>query len=424
MSVPTATADMVTGASPHADDAPVAASNRALRLGVLATHPIQYHAPLHRTLAAMPGVDLTVYFAHRPTPDEQGVGFGIPFSWDEDFVAGYHHVWLPNAADARRVRTKKPFRDRFWDYDVPEIAGIIAREGYDAFLLHGWRVLADWQALRACETRRVPALVRGDSQLRDDPPLKRAGKRMLYTRLMRQFAACLSVGQRSEEYFRYYGACHIVRSPHFVDNRLFAARMAAAMPHRELRRTHWRIPPEVLVVAFVGKLLPRKRPQDLIRALHGLRATHALFVGDGPLRGECEDLARRLAVPATFAGFLNQTTLADAYASADVLVVPSDRRETWGLVVNEAMACGLPAVVSDAAGCAPDLIEEGVTGYTYPAGNVAALRNRIECFLIDPASGRRMGAAGALRIAAYSPEAAASGVVHAARAAAGQDAWP
>ena len=139
----------------------------------------------------MPGVELTVYFAHQPTPDEQGVGFGIPFAWDEDFVAGYHHVWLPNAADVKRVRTKKPFRDRFWDYDVPEIAGIISREGYDAFLLHGWRVLADWQALRACEARRIPVLVRGDSQLRDDSAAQALAKRPLYTRLMRRFAGLL-----------------------------------------------------------------------------------------------------------------------------------------------------------------------------------------------------------------------------------------
>jgi glycosyltransferase involved in cell wall biosynthesis len=395
-----------------------------LRLGVLASHPIQYHAPLHRTLAAMPDVSLTVYFAHRPTPDEQGVGFGIPFAWDEDFTAGYHHVWLPNAADARRARTKRPFRDHFLDYDVPEITGIIAREGYDAFLLHGWRVRADWQALRACEAQRIPVLVRGDSQLNDDDSLKRSIKRVVYPRFVRRFAACLSVGRRSEEYFRYYGARHIVRSPHFVDNDYFAKKTAAALPHRDVRRTHWRIPLDALVVAFVGKLIPRKRPQDLIRALQGLASTHALFVGDGPLRAECEDLARRLGVPATFAGFLNQSTIGDAYASADALVVSSDRRETWGLAVNEAMAAGRPAVVSDAAGCAPDLIEEGVTGYTYPAGNVGALRNRIERLLRDPEAMQRMGAIASTRIAAYSPAAAAAGVVQAATAAAGRAAWP
>jgi glycosyltransferase involved in cell wall biosynthesis len=373
----------------------------------------------------MPGVALTVYFAHRPTPDEQGVGFGVPFSWDEDFVAGYHHVWLPNSADERRIRSKKPFRDGFWDYDVPEITGIIAREGYDAFLLHGWRVRADWQAMRACEARRIPVLVRGDSQLADDSALKRSVKRLMYPKLVvGRFAACLSVGIRSEEYFRYYGARHVVRSPHFVDNEYFAKRTAAALQQRDVRRTHWRIPLDALVVAFVGKLIPRKRPQDIIRALQGVGATHALFVGDGELRTECEELARRLGVPATFAGFLNQSAIADAYACADVLVVPSDRRETWGLAVNEAMASGRPAVVSEATGCAPDLIEEGVTGYTYPAGNVGALRNRIEHFLRDPAAMRRMGAIAGARIAAYSPAAAAAGVLHAAQAAAGRRAWP
>ena len=76
---------------------------------------------------------------------------------------------------------------------------------------------------------------------------------------------------------------------------------------------------------------------------------------------------------ASFAGFLNQSELPAAYTAADVLVLPSDGGETWGLVVNEAMACGLPAIVSDAVGCAPDLIEEGKTGFTHPMGDSAAL---------------------------------------------------
>ena len=67
-------------------------------------------------------------------------------------------------------------------------------------------------------------------------------------------------------------------------------------------------------------------------------------------------------------GFVNQSELPGIYASADVLVVPSDFRETWGLVVNEAMACGTPAVVSVAVGCAPDLIMEGLTGAIFPCG--------------------------------------------------------
>jgi glycosyltransferase involved in cell wall biosynthesis len=79
----------------------------------------------------------------------------------------------------------------------------------------------------------------------------------------------------------------------------------------------------------------------------------------------------------TIAGFVNQQELPSWYAAADMLVLPSDSRETWGLVVNEAMAAGLPVVVSDAAGCSPDLVREGENGFTYPCGNVGALVDRL-----------------------------------------------
>ncbi|MEX2399812.1 MAG: glycosyltransferase, partial [Rhodothermales bacterium] len=107
----------------------------------------------------------------------------------------------------------------------------------------------------------------------------------------------------------------------------------------------------------------------------GSRPIHALFVGDGPLRGMLEAEADPERVH--FAGFRNQTELPACYAAADALVLPSDGRETWGLVANEAMACGLPVIVSEAAGCAPDLVREGETGFTVPLGDIEALAARL-----------------------------------------------
>jgi glycosyltransferase involved in cell wall biosynthesis len=393
-------------------------------LAALATHPIQYHAPLHRAVGATPGVDLTVYFAHKPSAIEQGFGFGVPFSWDEDLLSGYRCVFLDNLADERRVERRKPFRDAYADYDTPEIEEIVAAEKFDAFLLHGWRVRSDWQAMKACRGHAIPMLVRGDSQLRDDAAAKRLIKRLTHRWFMRRFAACLSVGQRSEAYFRYYGARHIVSSPHFVDNRLFAQRAAVSVLQRDSRRAAWSVPSRTLLLLFAGKLVARKRPLDLLRAAHRMRGVHVLFAGDGPLRRECAAMATRLGVPVTFAGFLNQSAIADAYTAADVLVLPSDRRETWGLVVNEAMACGRTAIVSDAAGCTPDLIREGETGFSYPAGDIDALREQIRYFVDVPDAAERLGRAARIHVAQYTADAAAAGVVSAAKAATGRGEWP
>ena len=255
-------------------------------------------------------------------------------------------------------------------------------------------------------------LVRGDSHLgtRRNGALW-AAKALAFPYLLRQFDGFLYVGQRNREYLQHYGVpeSRLFFSPHCVDNDVFAAASVAAHggasgSHRQARRR----------VLFVGKLLARKHPADLLHAVARL-AEHRIevvFAGSGELEGELRQVAATLALPVTFLGFVNQSQLPAVYASADVLVLPSDGRETWGLVVNEAMACGLPAVVSDAVGCGPDLVERGATGAVFPLGDVAALAAALDSVLsLDADHVRRRVAA---RIALYSPARAAGGIVEAA----------
>lgn len=340
-----------------------------------------------------------MYFAHQPTAAEQGIGFGVAFQWDVDLTAGYRGVFLRNIAAG-------PNRDRFKDYDTPEIASRIAARECDAMLVLGWRAKTYWQAMRACWRAGIPVYVRGDSQLEDDRGLKRLIKRLSYPRFVGRFAACLAVGTRSEAYFRYYGARRVVRSPHFVDNAVFEAGAARARPGRNVMRAEWGIDDKTLAVLFVGKLIDKKRPGDVVEACSRIAGTRAIIVGDGPLK-------RTMSADATFLGFRNQSQLPAIYAAADVLVLPSDRQETWGLVVNEAMAAGLPVVVSDAVGCMPDLITPGVTGDRFPAGDVGALAEALRALIQDPARGPRMAAAASRRVAEYSAERAAAGVMEA-----------
>jgi glycosyltransferase involved in cell wall biosynthesis len=378
-----------------------------LRLGVLATHPIQYQSPLFRRLAEARDLELSVYFAHRPTPAEQGVGFGIAFEWDTDLLSGFEHRFLRNVA-------ARPGTEHFAGCDTPEIAEIVRRARFDAFLVMGWHVRSYWQAMFACWRAGTPVLVRGDSQLPTDARRwKRAVKRVVYPRFLGRIAAGLAVGARSAEYFRYYGARRVVRSPHFVENARFRASAAAARTRRSALRADWEIPADAFVCLFAGKLVAKKHPIDLVRAVArgARRDVHVLVAGDGELRSALEREAAALGVGLHLAGFMNQTRIADAYAAADALVLPSDARETWGLVVNEAMASGLPVLVSRDAGCSVDLVEEGRTGHAFACGDVGALAGLIEGLAADPARARAMGAAASVHVESYSVEAAAAGVL-------------
>lgn len=382
------------------------------RLAVIATHPIQYHAPLYRALVEA-GVDLTVFFAHRPTAEEQGVGFGVPFQWDVDLTSGYRHVFLEN-------RATSPSTSGFWGCDVPAVREVITAGAFDVVLLSGWHSRAYLQALAASRRAKIPVLVRGDSQLLPGQRLGvRLAKRLLYPVLLRQFAVCLAVGTRSEAYFRHYGARRVVRAPHFVDNAFYArAADAERVGAQRGLRARLGIPPEQLVFLFAGKFSAIKRPLDFVRALAELPKGMAvgLFVGDGALRAACAREAERRGVDARFTGFLNQRELPAAYAAADAIVVSSES-ETWGLVVNEAMACGLPAVVTDRVGCGPDLIVEGETGRVYPMGDVSALASSLASLASDRGALADMGRAARSRIAAFTAGAAAAGVLRGCRIA-------
>jgi glycosyltransferase involved in cell wall biosynthesis len=340
------------------------------RLAVLTTHPIQYHGAWFRRLAAEPGLDLEVLYCHNATAKEQAdAGFGVEFDWDVSLLDGYPHRFLRNVS-------KQPGIAGFGGLDTPEIKDIIARERFDAVMINGWHYKSAWQAMRACWRTKTPVMVRSDSHLHTERSgLKRAGKWPFYRWFVSRLDACLPVGTWSSDYFLHYGAApeRVMTVPHVIDTDYFQNEAQRLKSERAALRAQWGFDETAVVVLFAGKFIQKKRPLDFVSAIGEARALGAnvvgLMVGDGPLRAASEELAETNNLPVTFAGFLNQSEITAAYVAADALVLPSDGAETWGLVVNEAMACGVPCFVSDRVGCGPDLIKTGETGAVFPLGD-------------------------------------------------------
>jgi glycosyltransferase involved in cell wall biosynthesis len=349
-----------------------------VRLGVVTSHPIQYQAPLFRALAQQ--ADIHVYFAHAPSPNDQAeAGFGVGFEWDTDVTGGYRHSFLRNVSS-------KPGIVRFDGCDTPDIGGTLAADRPDAIVVFGWHFKSYLQAARAARALGIPVLVRSDSHL-DTPRtlVKRAVKLIVYPLFLRQFDAFLPTGVRAAAYLRQYGVskARIRIVPYCIDVERFRRDAQTARPMREQHRANWGIAADELTVLYVGKLIGLKRIGDLIDALGALilrnYKVRLVLVGAGPEEQALREQAAVLNVPAVFVGFVNQSRLAEFYTAADLLVLPSGS-ETWGLVVNEAFACGVPAIVSDKVGCAPDMIREGVTGHVVPVGDSQRLANVIEKF--------------------------------------------
>jgi glycosyltransferase involved in cell wall biosynthesis len=170
-------------------------------------------------------------------------------------------------------------------------------------------------------------------------------------------------------------------------------------------------------------LVPGKGVFELLEAYakleSGLRAEVGLvFVGDGASGDDLAQQAKRISPGAVcFPGFAQREHLAGLYALAEVLVLPT-HSDPWGLVVNEAMACGLPIILSSVAGCAADLVEDGWNGYVVPPRDSEKLSVAINALVRQPELKQRMSARSSERIRNYSPEACADGLAAAAMSAA------
>lgn len=344
-------------------------------LAIITSHPIQYQAPLWRELARA-GVKFEVWFltphAVEASYDRE---FGRTFAWDAGLLEGYPHRFLPVRTGWRLDRFRGIRVDADWTEEF-------RRHGVTHVWVEGWRFAEFWRAVQAAHQGGLKVWLRGESHdLAPEPAWRRLVKRQILGWLFRRVDRFLCIGEANRRFYLRHGisAARLCPAPYCVDNERFATAAAERRPRRAGLRTRWGIAPDAYVVLFSGKLIAKKRPLDLVAAarlktVFTRQPLHLLFAGDGALAPELRAaLAAPGGAPGTIAGFLNQTEMPDAYAAADCLVLPSDYGETWGLVVNEALASGLPAITSDRCGCAEDLARPQGRAYVYVCGDAAAL---------------------------------------------------
>ena len=382
------------------------AVTKRFRIACLSTHPIQYHAPLFRILAKHPALDPMVYFL---TSLDGGFdpGFGVRVKWDVPLLEGYPHEFIPCLGRQSGLTFWRP-----WTYGLSRRL----RAGrYEALLIHGYAHRALLWAIVAARMAGIHVLLRGDSQLAAEPrdKLRLAVKRKLLPKLFAFISSFPASGTLNREYYLRYGvpAERIFPMPFAVDNAYFRDGAERASHSREQLRAELGLEKSRPVILYASKLQAHKRPGDLIEAYAELASRFAgrphaylLFVGDGEQRRALEMRAGEVARESIrFLGFRNQSELPALFDLADVFVLTSEF-EPWGLIVNEVMNAGRPVIVSDRVGAAPDLIEEGVNGFTYPVGDVAALADRIGRVLTDPATTDAMGRASQKKIADFSFE--------------------
>lgn len=331
------------------------------KLAIILSHPVQYYSPLFAVLSKE--IELKVFYAFEPDALQQGKeGFSKAFQWDIDLLSGYSYEFVTNIAE-------RPSSAYYRGCDTPGLGESLKEYGATHIVSFGWHLKMYRQALHYAKRNKIPIAVRGDSQLNPQLPWwKKFIKKLYYPFFLNQFDAFLSVGKRNKAYLRYYGVPErkIIFSPHAINQAFWKVQ-------RKKENSSF-------IFVWVAKFIPKKRPLDVIRAFKllvtedvGLKDRVVLhMIGSGDLlekaKKEVKDCKQ-----IEFLGFKNQTELKEIYVNADCIILSSDYGETWGLVVNEAFAAGVPALVSNACGCSADLID-GKSGLSFEMGNIRSLK--------------------------------------------------
>jgi glycosyltransferase involved in cell wall biosynthesis len=348
------------------------------RLAFIISHPIQYYAPLHRRLAKRDDLRINVFFTwHAGEKAQLDRGFQKTVAWDIPLTNGYQFEIVPNIA-------RNPGPHHFWGLRNPSLVKDVLAWQPDAVHITGYAWQSHLWAMRALARAGVPVLFRGDSHLLDGhgPWWRWHLKRSLLQAVFRWPAAFLCVGRANKDYYRAFGVpeTKLFDCPHSVEVERFAE------PHEELERkaADWRkelgLGSEQRVVLFAGKFEDKKQPLPLMRAFLECEIEKGvlLLVGDGEYGPAVRDLAGRYPERFRVLPFQNQSKMPVVYRLGDLLVLPSAYRETWGLAVNEAMACGRPVLVSDRVGCHLDVVRHDENGDIFVAGDWRDFQSKLK----------------------------------------------
>lgn len=362
-----------------------------------------YRIPVFNALVRDPEIDLHVIFLAETDPTQR--------------------QWLVHKEDIRFSFEVLPsWRRRIHGHNLLLNWGVDAAleaASPDTIVCGGYNYFASWGALHWARRRGVRFLLWIESTAHDF----RSGSVMtesLKKRFMSQCDGFVVPGKSSREYLKSYDIAdeRIFLAPNAVDNDFFASAASQARRDAAQHRKLYALPDQY--VLFVGRVVPEKGVFDLLNAYQMLRPelrreVGLVFVGAGAAEAELRKQAS--SVPPSsihFAGFRQRSELAIFYALAHALVLPT-YTDRWGLVVNEAMACGLPVICSSAAGCAADLIADGGNGYVVKPRDVGSLTSALSSLLRNPQL-NAMGDAARNHIKQYSPQACAAGMATASLA--------
>lgn len=350
------------------------------KLAIVTTHPIQYYAPLFNMLSQRSVIKIKVFYTWSQSQKGKKFdpGFGKNIEWDIPLLNGYDYTFVDNIS-------RKPGTHHFKGINNPTLNKEIKQWQPDAILIIGWSFKSHLSCMSSFYNK-IPILFRGDSTLLAEQLGPRLLIRTLFLRwVYRHINYALYVGTNNKLYFLRHGVKEkqLIFAPHAVDNERFFDKDNKYSEQALLWRKDLGIKSTDIVFLYAGKLEYKKDPILLIKAFKKIKRAevHLIMLGNGPLEKKLKAVYSMLP-NLHFIDFQNQSQMPVVYRLGDVLVLPSKGPvETWGLSVNEAMACSRTVIVSDRCGCGIDLVRDNVNGYIFRRNNLKDLLSKMNLII-------------------------------------------
>jgi len=368
-----------------------------MRLAIITTHPIQYYAPIFKLLHERKKIDIKVFYTRGRNADAHDHGFGKTIDWDIPLLDGYPYEWVQNTA-------AEPGSHQYKGIVNPGLIKQVQEWQPGAILFFGWAYQGHLKAMRYFKGR-IPVYFRGDSTLLNEPNgLKKILKYIFLRWVYKHVDHAFYVGTNNKAYFKKYGLKdeQLTFTPHAIDNSRFEC--DHTQDANQLRLS-LNIKADDILVLYAGKFEAVKNVELLLSAFIKLNRAnvHLLLVGNGIKEQLLKDQAKNSGVAGNihFLDFKNQSAMPVLYQSADLFCLPSVS-ESWGLAINEAMACGKAVLASDKVGCAVDLVKKGKNGDIFESGDEDSSMNRLNQLTRTKTGLAEMGKNSALMIKDWS----------------------
>lgn len=340
-----------------------------MRLNFLTVMPSPYTRDLLEALASHPRIRLQVRYMEMQAPDTYWGDVDLPS----------HSQVLPGrwfGVAGARVHFN------------PTVLRSFRQTAPDLVIVGGYASATCQLAMAWLTARRIPWIFHGELPGVQNEITALSAPRLLAQRPVAWWASGVAaVGSKAaSEYQRLTsGRCPVHNIPYYCAVEPFRQAKLAAPAHS--RGVHF---------LYCGQLITRKGVDLLVRTFIRIAAddpdTRLTLVGEGPLREQLGQMVPSgLGHRVRFAGFQQPPELPRLFAEADVFILPS-RHDGWGVVVNQALAAGLPIIASNAVGAAADLVHPGRNGFTFPAGDDEALFQAMRAFVQRPELVAKFGA--------------------------------